>query len=177
MSQIQAVAGGFTHALYHCCYLSPLLRSSQVYRAIGWAGLLAGSLDITAAFVEAGLEGRGPVCSPPGHRWGTVRNVFFSRRTGDCSAGNVFSFSNCHYGCGSFLLGKPQVEILGKARPPIGTALRSCGLHLYVLHRAPPLRLSHENCASNNGGTYQGCRRTHVHGRVADLLMVRKYSA
>lgn len=35
-------------------------RSSQAYRAIGWAGLLAGSLDITAAFVEAGLEGRSP---------------------------------------------------------------------------------------------------------------------
>src|SRR5260370_19680289 len=40
---------------------SLLPRSSQAYRAIGWAGLLAGTLDITAALVESGLEGKGPV--------------------------------------------------------------------------------------------------------------------
>jgi hypothetical protein len=38
-----------------------VLQTSQARRAIGWAGLLAGSLDITAAFVEAGLAGRSPV--------------------------------------------------------------------------------------------------------------------
>ena len=31
---------------------------SSLYRAIGWAGLLAGSLDITAALVEAAREGK-----------------------------------------------------------------------------------------------------------------------
>lgn len=40
---------------------SLLPRSSQAYRAIGWAGLLAGTLDITAALVESGLEGKGSV--------------------------------------------------------------------------------------------------------------------
>lgn len=34
---------------------------SQARRAIGWAGLVAGSLDITAALVLSGLEGKGPV--------------------------------------------------------------------------------------------------------------------
>jgi len=38
-----------------------VLQTSQALRAIGWAGLLAGSLDITAAFVEAHLEGRSPL--------------------------------------------------------------------------------------------------------------------
>jgi hypothetical protein len=38
-----------------------LPRSSRAYRAIGWAGLLSGSLDITAALVESGLEGKSPV--------------------------------------------------------------------------------------------------------------------
>lgn len=38
-----------------------LPRSSQPYRAIGWAGLLAGSFDITAALVLAALEGKTPV--------------------------------------------------------------------------------------------------------------------
>lgn len=34
---------------------------SQALRAIGWAGLVAGSLDITAALVLAALEGKSPV--------------------------------------------------------------------------------------------------------------------
>lgn len=33
-------------------------QSSQPYRAIAWAGLLAGTLDITAALVLAALEGK-----------------------------------------------------------------------------------------------------------------------
>lgn len=40
---------------------SLLPRSSKAYRAIGWAGLLAGSLDITVAIVESGLEGKSPI--------------------------------------------------------------------------------------------------------------------
>lgn len=42
---------------------SLLPRSFQAYRAIGWAGLLAGSLDISAALVLAALEGKTPVSS------------------------------------------------------------------------------------------------------------------
>jgi len=37
------------------------LGKSQAERAIWWAGLIAGTLDLTAAFVSAGLRGRGPV--------------------------------------------------------------------------------------------------------------------
>jgi hypothetical protein len=40
---------------------SPGSRSLQAHRAIGWAGLLAGCLDITAALVKSGLEGKSPV--------------------------------------------------------------------------------------------------------------------
>jgi len=40
---------------------SSLTQRSRVYRAIGWAGLLAGSLDITAALVESVLEGKSPI--------------------------------------------------------------------------------------------------------------------
>jgi hypothetical protein len=36
-------------------------QPSQVLRAIGWAGLLAGFLDITAAAVISGLKGKSPV--------------------------------------------------------------------------------------------------------------------
>jgi predicted ABC-type sugar transport system permease subunit len=40
---------------------SPALRPSTARRAIGWAGLLAGFLDITAAAVLFGLKGKSPV--------------------------------------------------------------------------------------------------------------------
>jgi hypothetical protein len=40
---------------------SPMPQVAQACRAIGWAGLLAGSLDITTALVEAGLKGKSPV--------------------------------------------------------------------------------------------------------------------
>ena len=40
---------------------SPIPQLARACRAIGWAGLLAGTLDITTALVEAGLEGKGPV--------------------------------------------------------------------------------------------------------------------
>jgi hypothetical protein len=35
-------------------------RRSNAWAAIGWGGLIAGTLDILAAFVLAGLRGRGP---------------------------------------------------------------------------------------------------------------------
>ncbi len=34
---------------------------SQAYRAILWGGLIAGTLDITAAFINSGLHGVGPL--------------------------------------------------------------------------------------------------------------------
>lgn len=36
-------------------------RKPKPYRAIFWGGLLAGILDITAAFVNSGLQGRSPM--------------------------------------------------------------------------------------------------------------------
>jgi hypothetical protein len=38
-----------------------LPQSSKAYRAILWAGLIAGTLDITAAFIASTLRGGGPI--------------------------------------------------------------------------------------------------------------------
>lgn len=38
-----------------------LLEKPSAYRAIFWGGLIAGTLDITAAFVNSGLRGRSPM--------------------------------------------------------------------------------------------------------------------
>jgi uncharacterized membrane protein YagU involved in acid resistance len=37
------------------------LEQTNSYRAIPWSGLIAGTLDITAAFVNSGLRGRSPM--------------------------------------------------------------------------------------------------------------------
>jgi uncharacterized membrane protein YagU involved in acid resistance len=37
------------------------MQKPKAYQAILWAGLIAGVLDITAAFVNHGLRGRSPV--------------------------------------------------------------------------------------------------------------------
>ena len=37
------------------------LERSKSYQAILWGGLIAGALDITAAFVTSGLRGVGPI--------------------------------------------------------------------------------------------------------------------
>jgi uncharacterized membrane protein YagU involved in acid resistance len=39
--------------------LSP--DAPKTYRAIGWAGLIAGIMDISAAFVNSGIQGRSPL--------------------------------------------------------------------------------------------------------------------
>jgi hypothetical protein len=37
------------------------MERSKAYRAIFWGGLIAGAFDITAAFINSGLRGVGPL--------------------------------------------------------------------------------------------------------------------
>ncbi len=37
------------------------LEKSKIYQAVLWGGLIAATLDITAAFVNSGLEGVTPI--------------------------------------------------------------------------------------------------------------------
>jgi hypothetical protein len=50
-----------------------VLQTFQARRAIGWAGLLAGFLDITTAAVLFGLKGKSP-------------SIYCRRSRGDCWA-------------------------------------------------------------------------------------------
>jgi hypothetical protein len=71
---------------------SLLPRSSQAYRAIGWGGLLAGALDVTAAFVEAGLEGRNPVSLLQGIAGGLLGMSSFQGGLATAELGAFFHF-------------------------------------------------------------------------------------
>ena len=59
---------------------------------IGWAGLIAGSLDITAAFVEAGLEGRSPVSLLQGIAGGLLGMSSFQGGLATAALGTFFHF-------------------------------------------------------------------------------------
>ena len=69
-----------------------MLQTPQARRAIGWAGLLAGSLDITAAFVEAGLEGRSPVSRLQGIAGGLLGMSSFQGGLATAALGAFFHF-------------------------------------------------------------------------------------
>ena len=133
---------------------SLLPRPSQAQRAIGWAGLLAGSLDITAAFVVAGLRGRGPVSVLQGIAGGLLGISSFRGGLATAALGALFHFLITTTAAAVFYLASRKWKIPGKAGHSIRTAVRGCGLHLYVLFDTTHLRLSHENCASHNDKTY-----------------------
>ncbi|MGA7630895.1 MAG: hypothetical protein WCB11_09005, partial [Terriglobales bacterium] len=99
---------------------SPLTQESQVYRAIGWAGLLAGSLDITAAFVEAGLEGRSPVSLLQGIAGGLLGMSSFRGGLATAALGAFFHFLISTTASAVFYLASRKLKFLVKHPIPSG---------------------------------------------------------
>ena len=71
---------------------SPLLRRSQACRVIARAGLLAGCLDLTAAFVEADLAGRSPISLLQGIAGGLLGMSSFRGGAATAALGAFFHF-------------------------------------------------------------------------------------
>jgi hypothetical protein len=99
---------------------SLLRRSSEAYRAIGWAGLLAGSLDITAAFVEAGLEGRSPVSLLQGIAGGLLGMSSFQGGLATAALGLFFHFLIATTASAVFYLATRKLKFLVKHAIPSG---------------------------------------------------------
>src|SRR5215469_13492262 len=110
---------------------SPLLaRSAQAYRTIAWAGLLAGTLDITAAFVEAGLEGRTPVRLLQGIAGGLLGVSSFQGGLATAALGAFFHFLIATTAAAVFFLASRNVRLVVKH------AIRSgllYGVAVYIL--------------------------------------------
>src|SRR5260370_7323624 len=87
-------------------------RSSQAYRAIGWAGLLAGCLDITVAFVEAGLEGRSPVSLLQGIAGGLLGMSSFQGGLATAALGAFFHFLIATTAAAVFYFTNPHFKFL-----------------------------------------------------------------
>ena len=99
---------------------SPLQQYSRSYRAIGWAGLLAGSLDITAAFVEAGLEGRSPVSLLQGIAGGLLGMSSFKGGLATAALGAFFHFLIAFTAAAVFYAASRKLTFLVKHSVPSG---------------------------------------------------------
>lgn len=155
---------------------SPLLRPSQVYRAIGWAGLLAGSLDITAAFVEAGLEGRSPVSLLQGIAGGLLGMSSFRGGLATAALGAFFHFLIATTAAAVFYLASRKLKFLVKHALPSGL-LYGVAVYIFMYYIVLPISAYHTKIALP---TMTGLiRDVAVHMFMVGLpisLMVRKYS-
>jgi len=155
---------------------SPLLRPSQVYQAIGWAGLLAGSLDITAAFVEAGLEGRSPVSLLQGIAGGLLGMSSFQGGLATAALGAFFHFLIATTAAAVFYLASRKLKFLVKHAIPTGL-LYGVAVYIFMYYIVLPIAAYHTKIALP---TMTGLiRDVAVHMFMVGLpisLMVRKYS-
>ena len=155
---------------------SPLLRPSQVYRAIGWAGLLAGSLDITAAFVEAGLEGRGPVSLLQGIAGGLLGMSSFRGGLATAALGAFFHFLIATTAAAVFYLASRKLKFLVKHALPSGL-LYGVAVYVFMYYIVLPISAYHTKIALPTMAEL--IRDVAVHMFMVGLpisLMVRKYS-
>jgi len=97
-----------------------LPRSGQAYRAIAWVGLLAGTLDITAAFVEAGLEGRTPVRLLQRIAGGMLGMSSFQRGLATTALRAFFHFLIATTAAALFYLASRKLKFLVKHAVPSG---------------------------------------------------------
>jgi hypothetical protein len=155
---------------------SPLLRPWQGYRVIGWAGLLAGSLDITAAFVEAGLEGRSPVSLLQGIAGGLLGMSSFRGGPATAALGALFHFLIATTVSAVFYLASRKLKFLVKHAIPSGL-LYGVAVYIFMYYIVLPISAYHTKIAPPPMSRF--IRDGAIHMFLVGLpisLVVRKYS-
>jgi|SRR5215469_4681368 len=125
---------------------SLLPRSSQALRAIGWAGLLAGCLDLTAAFVEAGLEGRSPVSLLQGIAGGLFGRSSFRGGLATATLGAFFHFLIATTAAAVFYLASRKLKFLVKHAIPSGL-LYGVAVYIFMYYFVLPISAYHTKIA------------------------------
>jgi hypothetical protein len=155
---------------------SLLPRSSPAYRAIGWAGLLAGTLDITAAFVEAGLEGRSPVSLLQGIAGGLLGMSSFQGGLATAALGAFFHFLIATTAAAAFYLASRKLKFLVKHAIPSGL-LYGVAVYVFMAYAVLPMSAYHTKIALPPMSHL--IRDVAIHMFMVGLpisLIVRKYS-
>jgi len=151
-------------------------RSSPAYRAIGWAGLLAGTLDITAAFVEAGLEGRSPVSLLQGIAGGLLGMSSFQGGLATAALGAFFHFFIATTAAAVFYLASRKLKFLVKHAIPSGL-LYGVAVYVFMVYAVLPMSAYHTKIALPPMSHL--IRDVAIHMFLVGLpisLIVRKYS-
>jgi hypothetical protein len=149
---------------------------SQAYRAIGWAGLLAGCLDITVAFVEAGKEGRSPVSLLQGIAGGLLGMASFRGGLATAALGVFFHFLIATTAAAVFYLASRRLRFLLKHAIPSGL-LYGIAVYIFMSYLVLPLSAYHTKIALPP--MLLLIRDVAVHMLMVGLpisLMVRKFS-
>ncbi len=149
---------------------------SRARRAIGWAGLLAGCLDITAAAVEAGLEGKSPVYLFQAIAGGLLGMSSFRGGLATAALGAFFHFLIATTASAVFYLASRKLKFLVKHAIPSGL-LYGVAVYIFMYYIVLPISAYHTKIALPPMA--QLIRDVAVHMFMVGLpisLMVRKYS-
>ncbi len=152
------------------------LTPSRARRAIGWAGLLAGCLDITAAAVEAGLEGKSPVYLFQAIAGGLLGMSSFRGGLATAALGAFFHFLIATTASAVFYLASRKLKFLVKHAIPSGL-LYGVAVYIFMYYIVLPISAYHTKIALPPMA--QLIRDVAVHMFMVGLpisLMVRKYS-
>ncbi len=155
---------------------SSLSRYSWAYRAIGWAGLLAGCLDITAALVESGLERRSPVHLFQGIAGGLLGMSSFQGGLATAALGAFFHFLIAITASAVFYFASRKLKFLVKHAISSGL-LYGLAVYIFMYYIVLPLSAYHVRIALPPMA--QLVRDMAIHMFMVGLpisLMVRKYS-
>jgi uncharacterized membrane protein YagU involved in acid resistance len=157
-------------------FSSSLTQSSQVCRTIGWAGLLAGSLDITAALVESGLERRTPLHLFQVIAGGLLGRSAFRGGVATAALGVSLHFLIATTASGVFYLASRKLKFLVKHPIPSGLLY---GVLVYIFMYCIVLPMSAYHTAIALLPTAKLIRDVAVHMFLVGLpisMVVRKYS-
>jgi hypothetical protein len=111
------------------------MKRSRALPTIASAGLIAGILDITSAFVIAGIKGTGSIRMLQGIASGLLGQRSFEGGMATAGLGSRHSLPDRVYSGGGVLRRQPEIEFSDTARRSVGIALWNCGLHFHVLDR------------------------------------------
>ena len=107
-------------------------EKSWTIAAIAIAGLIAGILDITSAFVTAELKGMGSIRMLQGIASGLLGPQSFEGGMATAGLGLAIHFLIAFTAAAVFCVGSRQFSFLTR-RHCVGIALRNCSLRFYVL--------------------------------------------
>lgn len=155
---------------------SLLPPSSQPYRAVGWAGLLAGSLDITAALVLAALEGKTPVYLFQAIAGGLLGMSSFKGGLATALLGAFFHFLIAFTAAAVFYAASRKLKFLVRHAVPSGLLY---GVVVYVFMNVVVLPLSAYQTKIAVPPVAELAKNVSIHMLLVGLpiaLIVRKYS-